>query len=507
MSRVQSPRGFHQDDQGIVLVFVLVLMSVLLGMLALVVDVGNARQQRRQAQTAADASALAGAEVLEAFGPGFVGSPGQWTTVVDQVKGYAQQNWDVQPADWNGCTDSAHLAYTPDGSNTCISADFALWSAPLPGDPVNTVNRLRVRLPQRSISSIFGSVLGIDSLSTGATATASVTRTTHTITNSVDVTTPGGPCALCILADTGHTLDGQNGDVTITGGGVTVNSVSTPAASLHSNGHVKITLPCTTVDGEQVCNTIGGPAADQVGNFTGSGFSPSPTVKDRVEDPLANVPQCGDGGLGDGTTTTIPAECPSTLITTAAKSLPSTLSPGIYEHGIEGSHTLQPGVYVLKGDITLKGNDLITGSGVTLYMACSTYPNPCATNAVGAGIKATGNGALTLSAPTTGTFKGLTIFADRGNAATQTFRGNGTNESGPTSGSSGTIYLKNGTLDLRGNGYTLASMIIVNRFEMDGNPSAVTIAYDLDKNDYVETHHTETSTTTSYSYDATGLVD
>src|SRR6185369_1370934 len=99
------------------------------------------------------------------------------------------------------------------------------------------------------------------------------------------------------------------------------------------------------------------------------------------------------------------------------------------------------------------------------------------------------NGSLRLTAPTSGTFKGLVIFADRNNAATQTFRGNGSNESGPQSGSSGTIYMKSGTLDLRGNGYTLASMIVTNMFTMNGNPSAVTIAYDLDKNYYVESHH------------------
>ena len=34
----------------------------------------------------------------------------------------------------------------------------------------------------------------------------------------------GGPCALCILGPGGLTLDGQNGDVTITDGNVVVNS-------------------------------------------------------------------------------------------------------------------------------------------------------------------------------------------------------------------------------------------------------------------------------------------
>ena len=63
------------------------------------------------------------------------------------------------------------------------------------------------------------------------------------------------------------------------------------------------------------------------------------------------------------------------------------------------------------------------------------------------------------------------IFADRDNTAASTFRGNGTNESGGTSGSAGTIYMKSGTLDLRGNGYSLSSLIVVDQVSMDGNPS------------------------------------
>ena len=102
-------------------------------------------------------------------------------------------------------------------------------------------------------------------------------------------------------------------------------------------------------------------------------------------------------------------------------------------------------------------------------------------------------------------YVGLTIFADRDNTSTQTIRGNGTNENGSATGTSGTIYIKSGTLDLRGNGYTLASEIVVGNMTMEGNPTGVTVAYDLSKN--VSLSHTETSETTTeaYSYDATGL--
>jgi hypothetical protein len=52
------------------------------------------------------------------------------------------------------------------------------------------------------------------------------------------------------------------------------------------------------------------------------------------------------------------------------------------------------------------------------------------------------------------------MFSDRNNTATATFRGNGSNENGSHNGSGGTIYMRSGDLDLRGNGFTLASQIM-----------------------------------------------
>jgi hypothetical protein len=48
-------------------------------------------------------------------------------------------------------------------------------------------------------------------------------------------------------------------------------------------------------------------------------------------------------------------------------------------------------------------------------------------------------------------------------------------------------------MDLRGNGYQMASQIVVNNFTMKGNPSTVTISYDQSKN-YTETHPVTTTT-------------
>ncbi|MFA5884429.1 MAG: pilus assembly protein TadG-related protein [Acidimicrobiia bacterium] len=493
----------RDDERGVVLIMVAVVMVVALAIMAIVVDLGNGRQQRMQAQSAADASAIAAAEEIASVGAEFTGTNLQWETVVREVKMYALNNFSMDASAWVGCSDPGHLAFLPDtaNQNTCISADLVAWPNPQPGE-TTWINNVRVRTPTRTIETVFGGAVDASSLSTQAVAVAGVTRKRTLVQTSDTVTTPGGPCAICILAD-GLAFDGQNGDITVTGGGVVVNADPPDgfAASLNPNGHVRV----------NAASGIGGPGAPS--KFSGSGFFPAPTTKPPVADPLANLPACGSSLPAPAPYASWPG-CP----TSSASSLDDTLNPGVYNSEITGSHTLNPGVYVLKAGIRLSGNQQITGRGVTLYFACANYPSPCSATSESfrndSGITATGNGAVLLSGPTAATcqsiaatcpYVGLTIFADRNNTSTFTFRGNGTNENGSAEGSTGTIYLKSGTLDLRGNGYTLASQIITGKLTMDGNPSGITVAYDLSRNASESTTTTVTTTTEAYSYDATGL--
>jgi hypothetical protein len=472
-----------------------IMLTMMLGICALVVDLGNARQQRRAAQNSADAAALAAGETIEA-GNGTI----DWTAVVSQVKKYARVNDGIATTAWNGCSDSGALSYLPDSgnSNNCISADRSAWPAASSSTLGQTVNRVRVKLPSTSVKTYFGRVLGVNSLTTGASSTAKVVMTVTAVTTVEHLL--GGPCALCILG-TGYTLDGQNGDITINGGNVVVNSTyaggsCSCASYLAPNGHMTLKLS----DG----GSIGGPAAP--GNFVGSGYSPAPTQMGAVSDPLASVPQCGNGA--PGTINYCPTVSGSNGTTNGA-----TLSPGIYST-IKNSHHLNPGIYVITGGITLSGSDLIDGDGVMLYFACSNYPSPCTTGQTGAGITATGNGALRITGITQAQcdadvthklcqYVGMLSFADRKNVATETWRGNGTNENGQSSAITGTIYMAAGLMDLRGNGYQMASQIVTDRFSMNGNPSTVTISYDLSKN-YNEAHDS-TSTTYTTSWDDNGL--
>jgi hypothetical protein len=73
--------------------------------------------------------------------------------------------------------------------------------------------------------------------------------------------------------------------------------------------------------------------------------------------------------------------------------------------------TLNPGTFAITTVLNITGGTVI-GAGVTLYFGCTSYPVACASGATGGHLTMSA-GALTLSPPTSGTYCGLTVFADR----------------------------------------------------------------------------------------------
>jgi len=139
----------HDDERGAVLVMSAITLVLMLGICALVVDLGYAWQKRRQVQNTADAAALGGAQDL----PGLVPSE-------ESAKSLATTNLPDGTFPWLTCTDSGHLANTATGTQ-CISFD-------------SSFTRVRVRVPQQSYPTFFASVLGVDATKTQAAATARV---------------------------------------------------------------------------------------------------------------------------------------------------------------------------------------------------------------------------------------------------------------------------------------------------------------------------------------------
>ena len=190
--------------------------------------------------------------------------------------------------------------------------------------------------------------------------------------------------AIVSLKPTGTSTQWMHGGpaVTAIGGGIFVNSSTD--CGLTINGTPNVTTPNITMV-----------AAESCPHLTGSGINYNAPQIPYPPTGLPN-PVCSGNAVQNG----------------------NTLSPGTVngdfppsDHGVKVT-VLNPGVYCVNGSFTLNGNDTLTGSEVLIVMNSGN-------------IHWNGNGALNLSGPTSGPFKGLLIYFPMSNNSE--IRINGTN--------------------------------------------------------------------------------
>ena len=180
---MRTPRA--QD--GAVLLLVAVSLTVLLGMAALVTDLGQFRAHRRQLQTAADAGALAGALQLPPFSDG--------SNSCARANTIERQNTNLT-----------------DGKNMVVNGNLSTSYCEIIG------NSVRVKPVESSVPYIFGRVLGFGSTTIDARARARVvylTRSTgllpfgvedlrpKSVTAIVDKTRQTNPAGIVRESDSG----------------------------------------------------------------------------------------------------------------------------------------------------------------------------------------------------------------------------------------------------------------------------------------------------------------
>ncbi len=169
--------------------------------------------------------------------------------------------------------------------------------------------------------------------------------------------------------------------VQVIGGDIFVNSSDAKAAQV--SGSALITAP--------------GQAIAVVGGVGGSGYVPVPTTGAAPRpDPFAGYPTPSTSGLGS------PQSCCS--ITQL------TISPGLYTSmKITAPVTMQPGTYILLGNgLEVKSGGSLTGTGVTIFNTTKDYP--AATGGCDEVLLEVGTAVL--SAPASGTYKGMVVFSD-----------------------------------------------------------------------------------------------
>ncbi|HEV3080238.1 MAG TPA: Ig-like domain-containing protein, partial [Gemmataceae bacterium] len=203
-----------------------------------------------------------------------------------------------------------------------------------------------------------------------------------------------------------------NGVVQAPGGIGVVDSANRSAVQVSGNGY----LSASELD------IVGAPGMDISGNgkiqaMVHTGIASQP-------DPLASLP--------------VPQQ-PATTFT--ASKFSGDLYPGTYENGIDISGkatvTLHPGLYYVKGGLEISGQAHVTGAGVVIYVSPQKGQD---------GLEMSGDAVLTLSPPTSGTYKGITLFQAR--AAQEEIELTGNAQLNLV----GTIYAAGGQLEITGNG-------------------------------------------------------
>jgi len=159
LSLARRLRALHGPaEEGAALIIFAITAVVLFGFSAIAVDGAHAFVQKRESQSAADVSAIAGAFTLLDN----TGTDAQMETgLVAKVKEIAAQNLG-EGLDWDGCVDVDR----PGGYiNVAADTDCISWTYKW--------RQVRVHIPNRQIPTFFASVIGFDTMNVSAAAEVS----------------------------------------------------------------------------------------------------------------------------------------------------------------------------------------------------------------------------------------------------------------------------------------------------------------------------------------------
>ncbi|MGA9747172.1 MAG: pilus assembly protein TadG-related protein, partial [Nocardioides sp.] len=375
-----------RDEQGVVAVLVSVVAIVMLMVAAMVVDLGLARDTRRQSQNAADAAALAGANklfpdanVCAAENPWGTKQVPCFADALSEAKAYAEENFPgITATDWATCPVAARPSgfSSLTGQTPCVSFDTTIAAASMP-------TKVYVSIPTRDVETSFGVLAEVEQIPITTQARA-----------VVDAGQKFG-CGLCFLGP----VIGGNADFSVGGAGIHVNGSSTdclaPANTAIDVGP-QSSWTATTIS---TCGTYSGKA----------NMAPAPQNSAHIADPYASL-------------ALPPTPWPVGLLssrTDPCKSAANGGGPGYYASevslGNNETCTLEPGLYVISNTWTGKHNSQCVGPGVTLYVRNGGYLD----------FK---NGAAALTPMTTGALAGFSVVYDRTNNNMLSLQGNGTTE-------------------------------------------------------------------------------
>lgn len=389
ITKKRSARSRRSSRRGTIVVLVAACLTVLLVCAAISLDGGGLLEQRRKAQATADAAAMAAAESV------FRNYPAN--------QGQDPYNW----ANDRGHEVAAANGFTDDGTNTIVTVHVSpekYMGGPNKGQTLPAGYAEVV--VQRNQKRYFSAIIGTGSIPITARAVARGKWAPAFI--GIHVLDLHEPSA---LRATGGGLGNVSG-----GAAVIVNSDAAEAAVTTGGSSL-------TADNFSI---VGGTSGEGFHGEVHTGMEPQP-------DPLRALPQPNSADYANQ------SNGPKHYSNGS-----KTISPGVYNGGItitgQANVTMQPGIYYMKGGgFSFSGQGNLVANGVMIY----NDPQGPSDNI---SLSGSNGGSVTMTPPTTGTYKGMTLFQERTAENTMNISGNGGFYV------TGTFYTANSLMNVTGNG-------------------------------------------------------
>ena len=413
--------GYRRSrESGQAIIMITLGITFLFALLGLVVDIGFGYFTKQLAQGAVDSAVMAGIATANAAG----GTCG--TTVLCQTGTVCAANPTNPPVtNFDSACLYAKVNGFPSTGNQTVTVSGGTGN-PSSAPGVSSKYWMTVTATE-TIPVGFARVLGAGNETVSAQATATVSGSGG-----------NGGCIYVLDASANQAMSISGNKTSITTNcGIYVNSNSSDALDVSGGA------------------TIKGSSVSVVGSYKangGSTISPAPsTGGPAATDPLASLPAPSVGS------------CDHTNFSLSGG--PGSLSPGVYCGGITisggASASFGAGTYIINGGgFTVSGNSNVSGTGVFFYnTATAGYSYQP--------VVLSGGNSTSLSAPTSGTYKGVLFFDDR----TISSSGQNSITGGTGANLSGTIYMPSQQLVFSGvsTSCALTVAIIAGTFTVSGS--------------------------------------
>lgn len=379
--------NFLRDRRGVIMIMFALLLPVLAGAVGLGVEVSLWYKEKRSIQTAADAAAVGGAyEALESGA-----TPASISAAASTEA--ARNGFDTvtNPPTVNNPPGSGSYTADSDAVEVTLSESFTMLFSSL----VSSSGTVTIQARAVATSGVFGEacVLSLNTTGTG-----------------VEV--------------------GGSGDVTFDGCQVASNSSGAGALTVSGSGDLNV--DCYSVVGNVSDN--GGLAVD--GGCDGQTNGPA------IDDPYSGLTTPAYGACDEaGGFTLNSAGTTHTFNHDPDFETPYVICGDLWVRN--GTLDLEPGLYIVEGDIRTNANGALTGDGVTIILKDGGQIN-----------NINGSSTVTLSSPDAadgaGDWEGVLFYQDRNDAAVCTGNNCNTLNGNSTSEFEGAIYFPNQELRVSG---------------------------------------------------------